>query len=110
MAMASLGRPRALREHPRIQSAHPVAESKRSVLSIQSIIEGKDGVAGLGPKGLDGMGMPLGKIPEIPGRIIGDLRFTFGIDDRHLAVATQDVRPFHGIVPMHLAHTAGIEV
>jgi len=56
-----------LREHPRIQSAHPVAESERSVLAIQTIIEGKDGVARLGSQGLDGMGMPLGKIPEIPG-------------------------------------------
>ena len=108
MAMASLGRPRALREHPRIQSAHPVAESKRSVLSIQSIIEGKDGVAGLGPKGLDGMGMPLGKIPEIPRCVVGYLSFTFWVDDGYLAMATQDVRPFGGVVPMHLSHTAGV--
>src|SRR3979490_2848495 len=99
------GQTECLREHRRIQSAHPVAESERSVLSIQTVVEGKDGVARLGPQGLDRMGMPLWKIPEIAGGIIGYLCLTFRIDDSYLAMATQDVRPFRGVVPMHLSHT-----
>src|SRR5204863_270541 len=40
-----LGQTQCLRQHPAVQPAHPVAQAECSVLSIQSVIEGKDGVA-----------------------------------------------------------------
>ena len=83
-----------LRQHSRVQPAHPVTKTKCAVLPIQSIVKGKNRVARLGAERLDGMAMSFGKVPEVAGPIIGDLRVTFGVDYCHLAVTGQYVGPF----------------
>src|SRR5215831_9296573 len=54
------------------------------------------------------MTVTLGEIPEIAGTVIDDLDIAFGINDRDLAMAVDNIGPFGGIVPMHLARAARI--
>src|ERR1700693_3355 len=63
-----------LREHPGIQSAHPVAEAECSVLAIQSIVESENGVARIGAQVLNRMSVTPRKVPEVPRRIVGHFR------------------------------------
>lgn len=75
----------------------------------QAVVEGQDGVARLGPEGLDRVGVAARKVPGVAGREVDDLHLPGGIDHRRLAVAGDDVAPLGGGVPVHLAHPTRIQ-
>src|SRR5215510_1454851 len=99
-----------LRKECRIQSAYPIAQAKCSVLCVQAIIEREDGMAWFRSDRLYRVRVRRWKIPKITGTVVGNFSFTLRIDDGHLAMAGQNVRPFRGIVPVHLANPARVEI
>ena len=62
-------------------------------LSRLAVVEGKDGVARLGTDRLDRMSVAFRKVPEVSRTIVCDFRFPLRVNDRHLAVPSQYIRP-----------------
>lgn len=63
------------------------------MLSVQPVVEGKDGMAGLGTDGLDRVRVAFREVPEIARTLVCDFRFPLRVNDGYLAMARQDVRP-----------------
>src|SRR5262245_66207700 len=80
------------------------------MLSVQPVVEGKDGMTGLGTDGLDRVRVAFREVPEIARTIVCDFRFPLRINDGHLAMAPQDVRQLSRVVPMHLADTTRVQI
>src|SRR3954464_6606907 len=53
-----------------IKAAHVVADAKRAMLAVKTIVECEDGMARRGPEGMNGVTMAFGEIPEVAGSVV----------------------------------------
>src|SRR5215470_18184121 len=72
-----------------------------------AVVEANDEFAAVGPKPLQRMRCSSGKIPEIAGLQVADIRPSFRVENGDAAIAIGHDRPFGGLMPMQLPNSAG---
>src|SRR5882724_3167479 len=87
----------------------PVAQQECVVFVEVSVVENQQEFASVGPEALYRMGNAARKIPEVADTHVVDKVSSLGVNGGDTGGPVQHVSPFGLLVPMQLAHAAGIE-
>jgi hypothetical protein len=87
----------------------PVADQEGIIFVEVAIVEHQQELAAVGIESLDGVRDPRWEIPEVAdAHVVGEIP-SFRVDSGDPGGTIKHVRPLGGLVPMQLAHPAGIE-
>ena len=87
----------------------PIADQERVVLGKAPVVEHQQKLAAVGLQPLDRVRNSRREIPEVADAdVIGEIAAVL-VDGGDARTAIQHVGPFGGLVPMELAHTAGVQ-
>ncbi len=87
----------------------PVAEEKGIVFVELAVVEHQEKLGAVRPEPLDGMGNTRRETPQVAYADIVDEISSLRIDRGDPRRAVEHVGPFGGLVPMQLAHAAGVQ-
>jgi hypothetical protein len=87
----------------------PVAEQEGVVLGEAAVVEHQQELAAVGLEPLDRMRAALGEVPDVADADVVDELAALLVDRGDAGAAVYHVGPFGGLVPMQLAHAAGVE-
>ena len=97
-----------LAEHVRRHVLEPVAEQEGVVLGEAAIVEHQQELAAVGAEPLDRVRDAFGEVPEVADADVVDELAALLVDRGDAGAAVEHVGPLGGLVPMQLAHAAGV--
>src|SRR5713226_3972218 len=100
---------KVLAQHLGRRVLEPVAQQECVVLVEVSIVENQQELTSVGAQSLNRMWNAARKIPEVADTHVIDKVSSLGVDSGDTGGPVQHVSPFGLLVPMQLAHAAGIE-